>query len=94
MKMMPCRFCGETSRLGVTTKWLGREGRVGAYARCKRCHARGPLVSLEGVKLDVRNERLSGIGKEHLIEIAVKAWNNDLEPSPMPLFETEVRDVE
>lgn len=91
MQMMSCRFCGETSRLGVVTKWLGHEGRVGAYARCKRCHSRGPLVSLEGVKLDVRNERLSDKGKEHLIEIAVKAWNGGVEPIPMPLFEKEVR---
>lgn len=86
MKMMPCRFCGEASRLGVVTKWLGREGRVGAYARCKRCHARGPLVGLEGVKLDVRNERLSDKGKEQLIEIAVKAWNGVVDEEPLPLF--------
>ena len=58
MKMNNCRFCGESSRLGVVVKWLGRGGRVGAYARCMRCNARGPLVSLDGVKLDVRNERL------------------------------------
>lgn len=86
MQMKHCRFCGETLRLGVVTKWLGRDGRVGAYARCKRCNARGPLVSLDGMKLDVRNERLSGKGKEHLIEIAVKAWNEGVDDAPLPLF--------
>ena len=94
MQMMPCRFCGESSRLGVVTKWLGREGRVGAYARCKKCNARGPLVCLDGVRLDVRNERLSGEGKEHLIGMAVKTWNDGVKPDPMPLFEKEVRDGE
>lgn len=92
MQMMPCKFCGETSRLGVVTKWLGREGRVGAYARCKRCHARGPLVCLDGVKLDVRNERLSGEGKDCLVEMAVGAWNGGVRPDPMSLFEREVKE--
>lgn len=90
MNMIPCRFCGEHSRLGVTTKWIGREGRVGAYARCKRCNSRGPLVTLEGVRLDVRNERLSGLGKERLIESAVAAWNEGVKHEPLPLFESEV----
>ena len=94
MQMTACRFCGETSRLGVVTKWLGREGRVGACARCKRCHARGPLVCLDGVRLDVRNERLSGEGKERLIELAVEAWNGGVKPDPMPLFEKEAKDGE
>ena len=90
MQMNPCHFCGETSRLGVQTKWLGRYGRVGAYARCKRCNARGPIVTLEGVVLDVRNERLSQGRKEALRELAVDAWNGGMNRKPiegLPLFQ-------
>ena len=92
MKMNPCRFCGETSRLGAVTKIMktgGYYGRVAAYTRCKRCNARGPLVHIDE-KIDIRNERLSKDGKAHLIELAVKAWNDGIAKEPMPLFEMEV----
>lgn len=89
MQMNPCHFCGETSRLGVQTKWLGREGRVGAYARCKRCNARGPIVTIEGLVLDMRNEHLSNDGKEELRKLAVEAWNGGMKTKQeegLPLF--------
>ena len=92
MKMNPCRFCGETSRLGAVTKIMktgGYYGQVAAYARCKRCNARGPLVKLNSEVIDIRNERLSERGKAHLIELAVEAWNNGLKPEPLPLFSEE-----
>ena len=97
MKMKPCRFCGETSRLGVVTKVM-RTGvyyvKVAAYARCKRCNARGPLVKLNSEVIDIRNECLSKDGKAHLIELAVEAWNDGIKKEPLPLFGEQEEDVQ
>lgn len=92
MNMNPCPFCGETTRLGVVTKWLRSESyyaKRGAYCRCKNCHARGSLVSLDE-KLDMRNERLSKDGKDALVELAVAKWNGVGRSEPaggLPLFD-------
>lgn len=78
MQMIPCPFCLEPNRLGVVVKQLrtGKPGYVhyGAYARCKRCHARGSLVRLD-TKFDVRNECVGRGGRKALIDFAVDAWN-------------------
>lgn len=92
MQMNPCPFCGEKTRLGVVTKWLRIDhgySKRGAYCRCKTCHARGSLVSLDE-KLDMRNERLSKDGKDALVELAVEKWNGIGRSEPaggLPLFD-------
>ena len=97
MKMKPCRFCGEDSKLVVVTKVMktvGYYGKVAAYARCKRCNARGPLVKLNSEVSDIRNECLSKDGKAHLIELAVEVWNDGVKKEPLPLFGEHEEEVQ
>lgn len=103
MQMNPCPFCHEPNRLGVVVKQLrtGEPGYVhyGAYARCKKCKARGPLVRLD-TKFDVRNERVGRDGRRTLIDLAVDAWNavaaQPQGTDGLPLFEntTKSRDID
>lgn len=96
MQMNPCPFCHEPNRLGVVVKQLrtDKPGYVhyGAYTRCKKCKARGPLVRLD-TKFDVRNERVGRDGRRALIDLAVDAWNAvTVQPQGtdgLPLFETK-----
>lgn len=98
MQMIPCPFCYEKVRLGVCVKQLrtGEPGYVhyGAYARCKRCHARGPLVKLD-TKFDVRNERIGRDGRKALIDFAVDTWNyvaaQPQGADGLPLFENTTK---
>ena len=46
-------------------------------------------MTLEGMRLDMRNERLSDFGAKRLFEIAINAWNNGVKKEPLPLFESE-----
>ena len=94
MKMNPCPFCREQNRLGVVVKQLrsGEPGYVhyGAYAHCKKCKARGPLVRLD-TKFDVRNERAGRDDSRVLINMAIDGWNSFCSAPPgadgLPLFE-------
>lgn len=96
MQMNPCPFCHEPNRPGVVVKQLrtDKPGYVhyGAYTRCKKCKARGPLVRLD-TKFDVRNERVGRDGRRALIDLAVDAWNAvTVQPQGtdgLPLFETK-----
>lgn len=98
MQMNPCPFCHEPNRLGVVVKQLrtGEPGYVhyGAYARCKRCHARGSLVKLD-TKFDVRNECVGRDGRRTLIDLAVDAWNavaaQPQGTDGLPLFENTTK---
>ena len=78
MRMNPCPFCHESNRLGVVVRQLSaREpgcAHYGAYARCKKCKARGPLVEHD-TKFDVCRDRIGRDGRRMLINIAVDAWN-------------------
>ena len=96
MQMNPCPFCHEANRLGVVVKQLrtGESGLVhyGAYARCKRCSARGSLVRLD-TKFDVRNERIGRDGRRALVDLAVDAWNA-VQPQGadgLPLFDNATK---
>ena len=96
MQMNPCPFCHEPNRLGVVVKQLrtGTTGYVhyGAYARCKKCKARGPLVRLD-TKFDVRNERIGRDDRRVLVNMAIDGWHS-FSSAPhgtdgLPLFETK-----
>ena len=96
MQMNPCPFCHEPNRLGGVVKQLrtGAPGCVhyGAYARCKKCKARGPLVKLD-TKFDVRNESVGRDGRRTLVNLAVDAWNA-VQPQGtdgLPLFENTTK---
>ena len=98
MRMNPCPFCREQNRLGVVVKQLrtGEPGYVhyGAYARCKKCKARVPLVRLD-TKFDVRNERAGRDDRRVLINMAIDGWHS-FRSSPqgadgLPLFENATK---
>lgn len=96
MQMNPCPFCHEKSRLGVVVKQLRTEtsGYVhyGAYCRCKKCKARGPLVRLNTL-FDVRNERIGSEKRSVLVNMAIDGWHSfTSDPhgtDGLPLFETK-----
>lgn len=89
-----CPFCG-SDKTSIIDKWLRVDGyyqQRAAYAHCRTCKARGPLVKLEGVS-DVRNERISEEGRAVLQARAAEAWNRDVycggkaPAASLPLFE-------
>lgn len=92
--MNRCWFCGSTTRLGVVVKQLPQGGgmaKLGAYCRCKACHARGPLVS-DGETNYARDLRLTEDARQKLIDEAVVAWNRaESRESGLPLFDANGR---
>ena len=101
MQMNPCPYCGEKTRLGVTVKQLrsgANEGYLGAYGRCKRCHARGPIIRfgaknyLKDIGIPHRKE-----DREKLVDLAVTEWNGGGRDRPihdLPLFQDNGADME
>ena len=89
MQMQPCRFCGEKCRLGVRVKQMrSNDGFYpAAYGHCKKCHARGSLIS--GYKhIAFRDVQTHAERKQIMIDLAVAAWNGTPESiTDLPLFE-------
>ena len=83
-----CPFCGaDGNNIDVRTKWSRHDcySPRTAYAYCKHCHARGPIVKSDSV-YDVRNERP---GNTTLIMYALVKWNGGVGGANggLPLFE-------
>ena len=73
-----CPFCGSEAYECVT-KWMGdgQYRRAAAYYRCRKCYARGPVISSER-EYDVRNERPSVPAHMGLQMRAFSAWRGDV----------------
>jgi hypothetical protein len=73
-----CPFCGSEAYECVT-RWMGdgQYRRAAAYYRCRKCYARGPVISSER-EYDVRNERPSVPAYMGLQMRAFSAWRGDV----------------